>query len=630
MKSAARILVIEDDTDRCTVIKRLLKAKSDDILSASTGAEGLKLDLVLPDISGLDVCRRIKQDPCSSSSMVLLLSAYLTDSDQQAAGIEIGGDGYIAWPVSHREFVARVELLLRLSQTEKALSAANKELQQKVSDRKAQLEAIQNHAPLIMCLLDAERKILQCNRLFAEFVGLPEGRVIGERACGILGCVCALDDPRGCGYGPSCSSCAARQSIEATVANRRGPQNVVKEFELLRGGERQHFVFTLSTVFLEVNSQPCSLLCLTDITAQKQIELTLREAVDRQTSIFDGVRDAILIADVQTGVILDANQAAVRLLKRSKETLIGSHQTELHPPEEAAHYGQIFQSRAAEFEAQPTEAMVCASDGSRIPVEINASVMQMADGRSAMIGIFRNITERVTAEEKIRRLSHVEEQLRQIQKLEGIGQLAGGVAHDFNNILAAIMMHLTMLRRNPRMDSVMLETVADLETEAKRAANLTRQLLLFSRRTIMQVKPIDLNEVIENMMKMLRRLIGENIRVESSGGGRALWIQADAGMIEQVIMNLVVNARDAIPNGGRLSLLTDMVMPEGMTGSELGQLCLAEKPDLIVIVYSGYNAEHQMTGIKDGMVRLPKPIDPDLLAAAIRRCLDNKMKPDFV
>ncbi len=170
-----------------------------------------------------------------------------------------------------------------------------------------------------------------------------------------------------------------------------------------------------------------------------------------------------------------------------------------------------------------------------------------------------HITHFLAVKEDITERKRLEDQLRQSQKLEAVGQLAGGVAHDFNNILAATMMQLGLLKERPNLDGELREALHELDSHAERAAALTRQLLLFSRRSVMQTRSLDLNEVVENLLKMLRRLIGEHIKLEWHGQSHLSPITADTGMIEQVVMNLVVNARDAMPKGGRLNLATEVV-----------------------------------------------------------------------
>ncbi len=155
--------------------------------------------------------------------------------------------------------------------------------------------------------------------------------------------------------------------------------------------------------------------------------------------------------------------------------------------------------------------------------------------------------------------TQLEEKLRQAQKMEAIGQLAGGVAHDFNNILTVFMLQLSFMREYPSLDADMRESLGQLEESSKKAASLTRQLLMFSRRSVMRVVPLSLNETVENLGKMMMRLIGEHIELQIHVATCPIRISADPGMLDQVVMNLAVNARDAMPKGGRLTLSTRVV-----------------------------------------------------------------------
>jgi signal transduction histidine kinase len=153
-------------------------------------------------------------------------------------------------------------------------------------------------------------------------------------------------------------------------------------------------------------------------------------------------------------------------------------------------------------------------------------------------------------------LRRLEEQLRQTQRLESVGQLAGGVAHDFNNILASMVMGISALRKEPGLGPEMCEGLDDLRGDTERAAALTRQLLFFSRGQAADFKPLDLNLVIADMAKMLRRLISETIELVIQVGDADACVKADASMMEQILLNLCVNARDAMPCGGSLVITT--------------------------------------------------------------------------
>jgi signal transduction histidine kinase len=153
----------------------------------------------------------------------------------------------------------------------------------------------------------------------------------------------------------------------------------------------------------------------------------------------------------------------------------------------------------------------------------------------------------------------LEDQLRQAQKMEAIGQLAGGVAHDFNNILAAILLQLDFLKQDSDFKPEALAGLEEIKDEAKRAANLTRQLLLFSRQSTLETKVLDINEVVANLLKMLGRLLGENVTLVFERRNNLGPIEADAGMLDQVLVNLAVNARDSMPNGGRITLAAEAI-----------------------------------------------------------------------
>jgi signal transduction histidine kinase/CheY-like chemotaxis protein len=188
------------------------------------------------------------------------------------------------------------------------------------------------------------------------------------------------------------------------------------------------------------------------------------------------------------------------------------------------------------------------------PIWMFHYVFSLRDASGTPVGwgtLSRDITERKRAEEVRARL---EAQLRQAQKLEAVGQLAGGIAHDFNNILAALMLNLGLLRQGAHLPPEVRAGLGEMAPLLQRAAALTKQLLLYARRGALQRRVLDLNAVVGDLFKMLERLIGAHIRLTFPSGETSLWIDADPGMIEQVVTNLVVNARDAMPDGGQIEL----------------------------------------------------------------------------
>jgi PAS domain S-box-containing protein len=166
------------------------------------------------------------------------------------------------------------------------------------------------------------------------------------------------------------------------------------------------------------------------------------------------------------------------------------------------------------------------------------------------------VTNYIAVKRDITREIEQEERFRHAQRMEAVGQLAGGIAHDFNNILGAIILELEMLQLEHELPDAMTRAIHEVRRSVERAANLTRQLLMFSRRQAMNVQPQDLNVVVADLLRMLMRVIGENITVAFARSDTPVPFEGDAGMIEQIVMNLCVNARDAMPDGGRLTITT--------------------------------------------------------------------------
>jgi PAS domain S-box-containing protein len=190
---------------------------------------------------------------------------------------------------------------------------------------------------------------------------------------------------------------------------------------------------------------------------------------------------------------------------------------------------------------------------------LESSATPILDGQGKLVGFQgadRDITERIKADEL---RAGLELQLRQAQKMEAFGQLAGGIAHDFNNLLTVSNGYCDFLLARMKEEDPFYEYVLEIRQSGERAASLTRQLLTFSRRQVVQLKDLDLNEVVGNMTKMFQRLIGEDIALEAQFAPGSALLRADPGMIEQVLMNLAVNARDAMPKGGRLTIKTAIV-----------------------------------------------------------------------
>lgn len=274
-------------------------------------------------------------------------------------------------------------------------------------------------------------------------------------------------------------------------------------------------------------------------------EEALREREERFRDLVETSYDWIWEMDAE-GRYTYASPRVARLLGHPPEEILGKTPFDLMPEAEAARARPVFaEILAARRPFTALERTHRHKDGRPVVLESSGAPVLGADGRLlGYRGMDRDVSERL----------RLEAQLRQAQKLEAVGQLAGGVAHDFNNILAAGMMHLGLLEMNQSLDAKTRAALKDLDRGMQRAATLTRQLLMFSRRSHLSVQPLDLDEVVANLLKMLGRIIGENIELRFQPRGRLPAVEADAGMLEQVVLNLVVNARDAMPLGGAITI----------------------------------------------------------------------------
>jgi two-component system cell cycle sensor histidine kinase/response regulator CckA len=286
-----------------------------------------------------------------------------------------------------------------------------------------------------------------------------------------------------------------------------------------------------------------------DVTPRKQAELRLLESEEQYRLLFDSNPQPMWVYDERTLAFLAVNDAAIRHYGYSRDELLAMTIRDIRPSEEVPLLDEQVARRLREGDPKsfhsPRVWKHRKKDGSLIDVEI--AVGQIAfSGRKARLALVSDVTER-------RRL---EAQLLQAQKMDSVGRLAGGVAHDFNNLLGVITGYGELLRKRITNDRQLKKYVDDILKAAERAAGLTRQLLAFSRKQVLQPRVLDLNTVVGEMDKMLRRLIGEDIQLVTVLGDPLGRVQADPGQMEQVLMNLAVNARDAMPRVGRLTVET--------------------------------------------------------------------------
>jgi PAS domain S-box-containing protein len=286
---------------------------------------------------------------------------------------------------------------------------------------------------------------------------------------------------------------------------------------------------------------------------EKQRALGDLEASEvRYRRLFEAARDGILLLDAESGNIVDANPFVEELLGVSRRELLGKPLWELGPLKDLVANRAAFQELKDKgyirYEHLPLETV----QGKEVHVEFVSNVY-VSGGEKVIQCNVRDITARYHTEQALRK---AEEQLRHSQKMEAFGQLAAGVAHDFNNLLTVINGYTELLMGRLDKESPLQADLDEIARAGQRASLLTRQLLIFSRKQILEPKVLNLNKVATEMDKMLKRLIGEDIEIVNVMAPDLWPIRVDPGQMEQIILNLAVNARDAMPKGGKLTIET--------------------------------------------------------------------------
>ena len=423
----------------------------------------------------------------------------------------------------------------KVAEGERRLRSLDERL--RVLERERQkLSALLHHTDAGFLSFDGSLKVTWANEVFGRrFGGAGGAGAILGRSCN--GIVCARPEP--------CEECPAAKAMSSGgVAHH--------EMRLEAGGEPRDIYVTAMPIRSLAGQVDETIVMLQDVSDLK----VLRQSEARKGAILDTALDAILTID-HRGTITEFNRAAEKMFGYSRAEAMGREMAQLIIPENQrdAHreeLGRTVGTEESRIESRRLEMTAMRRDGTEFPVEIIITRIPLP-GPPVFTQYVRDLSERRKAEEALRKS---EEQLRQSQKMEAVGLLAGGIAHDFNNLLTVIGGRCDLLKVRPPLDESIQKEIEVIRNAASRASALTHQLLAFSRRQVLAPKVLDLNAVINNLLPMLQRLIGEDINLGTKLQTDLGNVRADPSQIEQVVMNLAVNARDAMAQGGKLLIET--------------------------------------------------------------------------
>ena len=485
--------------------------------------------------SGLAVIRRPLPGPMQANERAPAALAWVraTEGEARAHGAT-GLDAaaaplldLLAWKVASVREAGRHAA--RQEQYERWFKTLDAQL--RILDRERQkFAAIVNQSDTCAFVIDASGTITWHNKATAQIVGDAAGDGADEgwagRRCADLCARLGLHEP-----GEGCAACPVMRAFRENAA-------VHREVHAPGGSE----LYLTALPIKGPDGRPFEVLAqVQDLTNLEVV----RRAKDRLTAVISGA-PIVLFAVDRDGVFTLSEGKGLESLGLAPGQAVGQSVFELYHgyPSIAAC---IRRAMAGETVADSVELGPLAYETTYAPLrDVNGSIQ-------GVIGVATDITERRRAE---RALQESEEKLRHAQRLESVGSLAGGVAHDFNNLLTAMFGHLTFLRDRVAGRPELSAEIEAIERAANRAATLTRQLLAFSRKQVLQLRVVDLNQVLGGMEPMLRRLLGADVELAVRLDAARPWIRADVGQMEQVVVNLVVNARDAMPRGGRLTIRT--------------------------------------------------------------------------
>jgi PAS domain S-box-containing protein len=407
-------------------------------------------------------------------------------------------------------------------------------------ENRAMLQQILDTIPQSIFWKDSALSYLGCNRIFAQAAGLDDPAQIKGRT--------DFDLPW-----PKEETEAYRTDDREVIDGKQIKRHIIEPLQRADG----------SRIWIDTTKVPLRdgagnvygvLGIFEDITERKRVEQVLERAAREWSAAMDASDDVIYLLDLQRHIVR-ANKAFYLTTGTTPETAIGRHIVEIIHPQGEAVPCPICRAQEEKRDLHIVMEANRPDNPVARPLEITVKIVR--DQEEQPISILMTLHDLSTSRQEMEEKITLERQLQQAQKMESVGRLAGGVAHDFNNMLGVIIGHAELAMNQVAPDQPLHASLTEIHKAAQRSADLTRQLLAFARKQTVAPEVLDLNETVAGMLNMLRRLIGENILLNWQPGANLWLIKVDPSQIDQILVNLCINARDAIAGIGKLTIETE-------------------------------------------------------------------------
>ncbi len=544
MKTKLRLLLLEDDPNDAEIEITTLedagfrcdwkRVETEATFLSHFEAGGYDLvlsDFALPSFNGLDALRLVRE---RDTVIPFILVSGTVGEDAAIRSLRSGATDYVL-----KSRLSRLPPVVERALGEYAEQQARRKAQQELEKSEGRVLTLFNTVPDLVFMKDLDGKYLGCNKAYERLCGLTEKELVGKTAFDIM------DRKRA----------ESSRKDDRWALEEGGPVQIEEQLTFAEDGYVGHFEIIKSPM-RDTNGEVFGIMGVArDITDRKKAETEQR----RMAAVINQIVEAVVITS-PTGEIQYVNPSFEQMTGYQREEVLGKNPNMWKSGRHDSEFYRDLWDNLLRNGWWSGRFLNKKKDGTIFTEEATISAVRNASG---------SIVNYVAVKRDITKETELEAMVRQSQKMEAVGRLAGGLAHDLNNILQTISAFSSVLLMEIKEQESLRSDVHEIQQATKRASNLTQQLLTFSRKQPTELVPVDLNEIIATEYKMLDRLLGPHVTMAFEPDRELLQVHADPCQIEQVIMNLVVNARDAMPDGGEIFMRTrNVVFPNGVSAPE--------------------------------------------------------------